>query len=73
MKAAPIIFGIILVVIWIVMKARDRGMSIPLKDPKDLVEHHRDVVMRLERLERLDINTAVLTAGLISIAFGLAG
>ena len=64
LKLAPIVFGIILIVLWAVLTLRHPK----LENPSDLTGLQQNLVAVIENTS---VRTALLTAGLISIAFGL--
>lgn len=64
MKLGPLIFGIALIIIWAILR-----FSRPkLKKPSSLETLQHNVIMALDRTST---ETALLTAGLISIAIAL--
>jgi len=61
MKLAPLIFGLVLVIIWAILR-----FSRPkLREPSSLETLQHNILIALDRTS---IETALLTAGLISIA-----
>lgn len=64
-RLAPTLFGIALIAIWAVSALR----SPKPKDPSDLADLQHNLTTIVEHTS---VRTALLTAGLISIAFGLA-
>lgn len=75
MELARILFGAILILIWGILRLTYRAQTSPGRDPQDLIDHHREMMIRLAQLEsRLDftgISTALLTAGLLSLVLGI--
>jgi len=63
-RFVPIVFGVILIVLWAVLTFKHPK----LRSPSDLVGLQQSLVMVIEHAS---IRTALLTAGLISIASGL--
>jgi hypothetical protein len=63
-RFAPIVFGVILIAIWTVLTFKHPKP----RNPSDLASLQQNPVMVIEHTS---IRTALLTAGLISIAFGL--
>lgn len=65
LKLAPTIFGVVLIVLWAVLTFKHPRP----RNPSDLagLQYNLTIVIK-----HTSIRTALLTAGLISIAFGLA-
>ncbi len=64
LRLAPVVFGIILIVLWAILTLRHPK----LENPSDLTSLQQNLVAVIENTS---IRTALLTAGLISVAFGL--
>lgn len=64
-KLAPIVFGAALIVVWAVLVLRPPQP----KNPKDLTSLQYNLITVIDHSS---MRTALLTAGLVSIAFGLA-
>ena len=64
-KLEPIIFGVILILIWATLTTK----SSKPKNPSNLASLQHSLIAVIEGTS---IRTALLTAGLVSVAFGLS-
>lgn len=64
LKLAPITFGALLIIIWAVLTIKPTKPE----NPTDLTSLQDNLIMAIEGTS---VRTALLTAGLVSIAFGL--